>query len=91
MKTAMKMEAALGAAKTEADRADLNDWAVNTVRANWPEHRAVQADMVRKEVAHCEGKTLMEYVRCNRAGAKYRLNRATRVGVYVLLATRGLL
>ena len=88
--------AALAAATTPADLADLNDWAVNTIRRSglfvrcmYPSDAArAQEAMVRGERARVAGKTLEEYLRTSRSGSPYRLNRKTRIAVYVLLATR---
>mgnify|MGYP003652851800 CR=1 FL=1 len=84
----INITAALNAATTPAARAELNDWAVNTIRANYEAPRAIQAQMLRGEIARVKGKTLAEYLRTNRTGSPYRLNRKTKRAVYVLLATR---
>ena len=91
MKTANKIAAALAAATTPAAIADLNDWAVNTIRESFAQPRAVAADMVRREIATCEGKTLAEYLRTNRSGSVYRINRKTRIAVFALLRTRAII
>ena len=76
---------ALAAATTPAEIADLNDWAVNTIREHFNgDHSA----MVRAEIERTTGKTLLEYLRTNRAGSPHRLNRKTKIAVYVLIATR---
>jgi hypothetical protein len=86
--TRTEAAAALAAATTPEALADLNDWAVNTIRDNYDAPRAVRADMVRGEITRVEGKTLAEYLRTSRSGSPYRLNRKIKVAVYVLLATR---
>ena len=91
MNPANRIAAALETATTAEDRADLNDWAVNTIRESFAKPRAYAADMVRREIPTCEGLTLAEYLRVNRSGSVYRLNRKTRIAVYTLLVTRGLI
>ena len=91
MNTATKIAAEIAAATTPEARADLNDWAVNTIRESFRGSRAHAADMVRREIPTCEGLTLAEYVRANRSGSVYRINRKTRIAVYALLSSRGLI
>lgn len=83
--------AALAAATTPAARADLNDWAVNTIRREWHKSGRLVIDreaMVHGEIARVADRSLVEYTRVSRSGSPYRLNRKTRIAVYVLLATR---
>ena len=76
---------ALAAATTPAEIADLNDWAVNTIRDNY---QGDSAAMVQGEIGRANGKTLQEYLKANRAGSPHLISRRLKIAVYVLLATR---
>jgi hypothetical protein len=80
--------AAIKAATTKAARADLNDWAVNTIRENFKGSKAEAVAMIREEAARADGLSLEEYKRANRSGSAFLLSRKLRIAVYVLLATR---
>ncbi len=84
--------AAIKAATTEAARADLNDWAVNTIRREWHKSGRLVIEreaMLREEAQRVKGLSLEEYKRVNRSGSAFLLSRKLRIAVYVLFATRG--
>ena len=82
---------ALAAATTSADRADLNDWAVNTIRREWHKSGRLVIEreaMLLEEVERAKGLSLEEYKSANRSGSRFLLSRKLRVAIYVLIATR---
>lgn len=76
----------------ESVRIDLNDLAVNTLRDHskamgWT--AADRACLLAEESARIPfGSDLVTYLRCVRAGSRFRLDRGARCAVFAVIATR---
>jgi hypothetical protein len=78
------------ALRNTAELVDLNDYAVNTVRAFCRERGYSAAALATEEQTRFYGSSmdLETYLRCSRAGSKMRCTRAARRALWVASYTR---
>lgn len=80
---------------SDCEVADLNDWAVNTLRESAASHDRWPPRSLRFLLCEEEARLLREqigslrcYLKCRRVGSRWRLSRAERRAVYVAIITR---
>ncbi len=75
---------------TESDLVDLNDWAVNTVRAYARSRGYNAVSLVAEETRRIDSGSLnlTGYLTTPRIGSHYLLSRMTRRAVFAVVATR---